>query len=445
MQIPLPSTIKGSSVAPKQSEYLVNLILSDGVLIPRPACRLVSSTNGAPRGTFVFNGTLYSVFGQKLYSGAELTEAGDVNGMLPIDVAIGFTTAVIVGGGTNYILTLAGDLSAIADPDLPPCKSVTRVDARFIYIPVDGSPAMYSDVSDGSSIGALSFFDAEALPDKNSVNDTIRNDLFIGGTDSFERFRNKGTEDAPFIRLDGSVTDVGYVSGKIHGRDTMLFLGKDRNNGYAFYALDQGIPAIISPTVINESLNNDYSVEDLAAVVSQRFNWKGLDCYSFSLRDKTLVMNGGNWVYFDGGIQSPEKIFTWDYYHAILFSGTWYIQGLDGLYKFTDDNEDESGLFSARIKTYGRDESNQPFSISSIEVEFNQGDTNKGSVGLSLSRNAKVWSKVFYRETGGIGDHNHRVLWSSVGGLGHVDGFIGIIISCTDNIEFPAEKIVVNI
>jgi hypothetical protein len=283
------------------------------------------------------------------------------------------------------------------------------------------------------------------LPDKNAVVDTIRNDLFIGGTDSFERFRNRGTEDAPFIRLDGSVTDVGYVSGKIHGRDTMLFLGKDRNNGYAFYALNQGIPTMISPTVINESLNNDYSIGDLAAVVSQRFNWKGLDCYCFSLRDKTLVMNNGNWIYFDSGIQSPEKISTWNYYYSILFEGIWYIQSTSGIYKFTDDNEDESGVFSSRIKTFGRDELNQSFSIASIEVEFNQGNTEKGSVGLSLSRNAKVWSKVFYRETGGIGDHNRRVLWSSVGGLGHVDGFIGIIISCVDNIEFPADNIMVNI
>jgi hypothetical protein len=126
MQIPLPSTIKGSSVAPKQSEYLVNLILSEGVLIPRPACKLVAAITGNPRGTFILNGILYSVFGQKLYSGTELTEVGDLNGTLPIDVAIGFTSAVIVGGSSNYILTLAGALSVIADPDLPPCKGVNQ-------------------------------------------------------------------------------------------------------------------------------------------------------------------------------------------------------------------------------------------------------------------------------------------------------------------------------
>src|SRR5690349_16038051 len=240
MMIPLPKTIRGCKVLPKQQEYLLNLINIGDKLVSRPAITQVTEKAGEPRGLFVFKGILYGIWGDKLYRDVALNEVGAVGGAGLARQAGGFNHAVIVTGtaGANYTL-LDSALTPIADPDLPACVDVTAIDGRFLFTPENGDPIIYSDVGDGGVIGPLSFFDAESLTDGNKLVENIKNDIFVGGEAPFERFRNNGPTTNPFLRVPNAMVSVGYVGGKVATKDSMIFLGKDKDAGYAFYLLDR--------------------------------------------------------------------------------------------------------------------------------------------------------------------------------------------------------------
>ena len=157
------------------------------------------------------------------------------------------------------------------------------------------------------------------------------------------------------------------------------------------------------------------------------------------------MYSGGGWSYFDSGIKIPYQLGTWDYKNATLFKGKWYIQKDDGLYVLSSANTDNGSLFSSRIRTFVRQQNNDYFSIRSIELDIAQGRTASGSAGLFLSRDGEVWSDGFYVKTGEIGDHERKLHWSAAGGIGQVQGFLGLIISCTDDIDFNADNLMVRI
>lgn len=440
IQIPLPRTITGSSKTPKLQQHLINLIYAQGALLSRPACIRVKGVNGTPRGQFKWDGVQYSVFGNKLYSGTDLTEVGEINGTGKISFAVGYNAVAIATGNSNY--TFNGTLTAISDPDLPACRDVTRVDGQFIWTPLDGDALLFSEVDDAGNIDSLSFFDAETLPDKNRITVNIRNTLVVCGEDSIEPFRNVGTVSNPFVRVGNAIISVGYVGGVIETRDSFLFLGKDKDGGYAIYAYSAGSAAPISTDPINEMLNNDYTLEQLQTVEGQRFNWGGVDCYVFSLPDKDLIFSGGetaNWNYLVSGTEDPHVIEPWGYRNAFHFNDTWYVQRSDGLYKLTDDDADTFGNFGRGIQTYIRAGDDRPLLLAYLEMSIYHPITT-GSVGVSVSKDGVLWSDIYYRNTGV--NFDNRLRWQPSGGFGLYEGYVGLFFYTTDNVRFSVDNIV---
>lgn len=415
-----------------------------GFLVSRPGVEQVKalSTPATPRGLFTYNGELWGVWGTKLYQGASMTEVGTIRGSAAVNTASGFNQCAIAASGGNYQISSSNVFNEITDSDLPTCRDVARIDGRFVWVPVDGSPLAYSDVGSAGSVGPLAFFDAETLPDVNVGVDNIKNDLFVFGADSIERFRNLGTEDAPFVRVNNSIVEVGLVGGKIKTKDSVMFLGQDRDNGYAFYLFNAGTAQVISPPTINEALNLDYDPEQLEACVAQRFNWRGADCYVFSLYNRAFLFQGGKWSYLDSGIDDAHKLYAWDVKHATLHDGVWYAQDRNGLVKLTTANADYGSEFARRVRTYGRAGDESVFSIGGMELVIAQGESyNSGDVGLSVSKNGKLWSPFFYRSVANIGGYDKRLRFQRAGGLGRYDGYIGITLYCTDDIEFAVDNI----
>lgn len=447
IQAPLPRGIKGSKVFPKQTEYLVNLIPAEWGLMSRPALTLVAEIIGQPRGLFVYSNTLYSVFGSSLYSGTTGPIAiGSIAGSADIRVARGATQAAIATGSTAYTLTTDGALAAITDPDLPACKDVTRIRGRFVWVPTDGESLIFSEVDQAGVLGPASRFDAESYPDLNVAVENVKNDLLALNEESVEPFRDVGPEDFPFVPVSNAVLSVGYVGGKILTKDSIIFLGKDKDNGYAFYLIADGLPQIISNATINESLNQDYSRDELASVRAQRFNWRGVDCYVFSFYDKTLIYANGNWNYLDQGIIAPTRFGTFDYYHAVLLGSTWYLQAADGIYKLTDAHADTKGDFARQFTTFARSKLKGRMTVSYVELENLQGTTSTpGSIGLSLSPDNRKWSSPLYRNLSEIGRYTDRLRWYSAGGLGMYEGMIALNVYTTDPIEFSAENMMIEI
>ena len=363
-----------------------------------------------------------------------------------VRVARGFTQVAIATGTTAYTLSTADALAPVTDTDLPACKDVTRIRGRFVWVPSDGSSLIFSEVNDAGNLGPASRFDAESYPDLNVAIENIKNDLYALNQESIEPFRDVGPEDFPFVPVSNAVMSVGYVAGKILTKDSLIFLGKDKDNGYAFFIISDGLPQIISSAPINEMLNQDYNREELEGVRAQRFNWRGVDCYVFSFYDRTLIYAGGNWNYLDQGINSAAVRSTFDYYHAVLLGSTWYLQAADGIYKLTTEKSDTKGDFARQFVTYARSPQKARFQSNYVELENLQGTTNlKGSIGLAVSRTPGVWSPQLYVDLAEIGRSNDTLRWSSMGGLGQYDGWMGLNVYTTDPIEFAAENLLVDI
>jgi len=441
--IPLPETIRWSQLVPKQTEYLLNLLKIGAVVVSRPATELVTAKLDEPRGLFEFGGVLYGIWGDKLYRDTALNLVGDIGGIGQTAYAGGFNHAAIVTGtaGANY--TVAGSvLTPIADPDVPACRDVEHIDGRFVYVPTDGSPALWSEVGDAANVDPLSFFDEETQPDGNTAVIAIGGDLRLMGAETIGRFRNVGPAENPFQWVRGGTIDVGFVGGKVRARESCLFVGKEKQAGYDIYAFADGKTQPITTPAIKEMLNRLYTPAQLAAVRAQRFNWRGADCYVFEFPDRTLLFQGGLWHYIDSGLTGVAKLGTFRYYNATLFNGTWYVQGTGGLYRLTDAHQDSAGKFSRQIVTFARSGEEAPFDLGELELALANG-VGEGTVGLAISRDGAQWGDPWYRDTGAVGARTQRLVWNPPGGLGSFDGYAGLALYATADVEFAADGLVV--
>lgn len=446
--LPLPRTIKASKVLPKQIEYLQNSFYGDGMILSRPGAELVASLpHTVPRGTFVWNGKLYAVIGSELrvFDGSALTLVGEMIGTEPIQAVRGFSMMAICAQSANYTLALDGTLTPIGDRDLPRCRDVERVDGYFLWVPSDGNPVIFSAVNDAGDIDPLDYFDAEASPDVNLGVINFRNDLFVLGAETIERFRNVGPTDAPFVRVAGGMIQAGYVGGKLKSNDTFVWLGKDQDAGYGFFAYSNGTAKRISTPAIDEILEQDYTPTELSKVTAQRITWRGYDLYVWTLPRHTLCFVSGSWSYFTSGVDALG-FSPWQYLFATQFDGNYYAIGDSGLVKLSIAHQDEGLPIDRRIVTFARSSTDQVFTPDFLRLAAANG-LNGGTqtIGLRLSRDGKLWSDRFYRELGALGAYQQQLEWRYPGGLGQFDGFMAMEISTGSDCEFAADGAVIGI
>ena len=487
MQVSPPRTIMGSQFTPKLQSYNINQISTQGALLQRPAAEflLTSSRNhvlgvptgsaydyvvsGDPRGTFEIlpnstasEQTIYGVWGDDVYRHTyvltsivyeKLTMPAVLGGTGRISSANGNGVVAFCGGGKCFYITDA-DIDTpveITDVDLPDCVSVSWVDGRFVWTPTDGSPLIYSDVNDVTSYDALSFFDAETLTDLNAWTVNLNNDLFVLGTDSIERFRNIGSAEAPFLRVNNSIISVGYVAGAVESKDSFLFLGKDKGGGYAFFMYSSGRADKISSSKVTEDLNLNYTIEELLAVHGQRFNWGGVDCYVWTMSDKDYLFNvETGWSYVAAGTTFGSGL--WGYGGAIKWRDVWYAQGARGFYELTIGDQDTVRFADDSLESVDptatpfirgfqlsvREPTESVFTPSKVDVGIEH-TTTDSTLNLSVSHDGSTWSTNFPQTTGTSTEN--KLVFNPMGGLGLYDGYLGVRVSSTDNVALSIENL----
>jgi len=263
-RVPFPSGFKGEEELPRTSRSLQNCFNNlKGQILSRPGISQLNTTSKVARGQFVWNGALYQVVSETLIkitnttTGA-FTTIGTIAGSDVIETAIGFNTAVIVvknASGAIYTLDKSDTIVLISgNANFVPCTSVAHINGRFVYIPFDGDPAFLSDVGAAGTVQVLSFFDAEELPDLNNSVFNFKNTLYIGGTDSFELFRDTGASPNPFARVAGARIINGFIGGLIEYNETFLFIGREKDQDFGIYAIGQGL----APKISNSRLQTRY-------------------------------------------------------------------------------------------------------------------------------------------------------------------------------------------
>jgi len=446
--IDLPTGFDGTLELPRTRRTLVNCWNALGKTISRPGIDELNNTGKVARGNFVWNDNLYQVISNDLIridsvvTGA-YTVVGTIAGFEPIDTAIGFNHAVIiVKGGLGYTFDKTETLTQITSPQFVASNSVDHINGRFVYIPSNGDPAFYSDVGAGGTIQTASFFDAEELPDRNEVTFNFRNTLYIGGTDSFELFLNPpgATDSLAFQRLQNGRIPNGYIGGILEYNDTFLFVGREKDQDFGIYRIDQGSAPKISNEAIDTILST-YTIDQLKECVSARFKWHGYDIATFTFVNHAFGYLGGYWFELKDGNGDP-----WEGGYITQFNGKYYTAYSDKIGVLSDIYNDYGVNFEQGIDMAFEAPNNIDFTLKNAILHMSQGYNDAvGSVSLRLSHDNVLYGPYFFRPTGAKGQYANQLKWDYPGGLGYYRGFVGVSFRSTENINFSATKVTLNV
>lgn len=442
--VPFPATLEGSEFLPKTRKTLKNCWNTGSNILPRPGITSLATPTGLARGSFEWNGALYEVFSNDLLKVEEdgtTVKIGSISGYGPIDYDVGFNSAVIIVrevGGYGYTLDATDTLTRITNSNYVACNAVTHINGRFVYIPLNGDPAFYSDVGNGSSIQPNSFFDAEELPDKNKTAINFKNVLFIGGTDSWELFKN--TPGPTFVRLNGRIQN-GFIGGLTEYAHTFAYIGRGKDQSAGIFTMGHGAANRISNEFIDTMLST-YTEEQLALAISGRFQWRGFDILTFTLPNHSFGYNGG-WFELDTRVDNENK--PWQTGFITEYKGKYYTAQASKIGRLDKINTDYGEKFERSLEFGFYNDSNDNFIVSSIEIGVSQGFKTSGTIGLQLSRDNILYGNVYFRSTGKVGQYANKLTWAYPGGLGLYEGFMGVRIMTTADIEFSIDKFTVNL
>lgn len=449
-RIPLPKGIVGDRDIPELNEQLINLFNpGDNTLLKTPGIGSFSTGDGACRGAIDFEQEHYQISGTsliKISSTGVKTTLGTIPGTADCALAISFIALmIVVKGGDAFSVDTSGVITQLTDPNYVPSIDVASINQRFVFVPADGSPLFFTEPNTPTVISATDFFDAELLPDKNTGIINLRNDLYVGGVNSFEVFRDTGPTDAPFQRVDGAAIETGYVAAKAIYKDTFVFLGRDRDGAFAFHAMASGDAPKISNPAIEEILNQDYTSEELVTCTSQRFTWKGVDMVAFRLPRNTFLFYGSGWSFIQTGIDSSETIQPWDV-KFMAFSYGKYITGSATTSRIgrIDDITTEFGeKIERQIDTFVKSDPNTNFVLDNLFLGGITGTSLvAGTIGLQISKDSLAHGPQVFRSLGEEGKHAQQVAW--YGGLGVFESFCGIRLRTTADVNFSVDGLVVN-
>lgn len=467
VNVPLPNGLERTENLPRTRRLLQNCFNNGtGQIISRPGITEINDTGTIARGQFVFNGFLYVVTGEVLIKITD-SDSGDfividtIEGTGIIASAISFKEVVIlVKGGQMYTLNEADEVDNILDDNAillanAPYVDVAYINGRFVYIPEDGEPALFSDTTGAVDVGAFNFFDAEELPDLNNAVFNFKNTLYITGTDSIQLFTDSGPVDSPFRSIKRSRITNGFIGALIEYNETFLFIGREKDQDFGIYAIAEGF----APKISNEAIDlilGTYSQAELAAAIGGRFKWRGHDIAYFTLARDSFGYFGNNWFVMETIIADDSV--PWGGGFINQFEGEYFTAFNTKIGKLEAINTEYGQRITRIIETAFEDANNEWFACQSIDLGISQGMNpvvfesmenptggTPGSVGLSITRNGVTYGPQFFRELGAIGEFEKHLNWNFPGGLGSYDGFMGIRIYTTQDVIFNVNHLVANL
>ena len=392
---------------------------------------------------FTHAGTTPAVGNTVTMSGFVVNTAYNATGIVTASTSTTFDVATIPFGTTEtgqFTLVLA-DISGNAN--FVPCVDVAHINGRFVYIPADGDPAFFSDVGAAGTVQVLSFFDAEELPDKNNSCFNLKNTLIIGGTDSFEQFRDTGASPNPFIRLSGSRVLNGYIGALLEYKDTFIFIGREKGEDQGIYAIVQGGAQKISNERIDLLLTK-YTTTELSNVVSGRFKWRGYDIATFSFPSDAIGFIDGNWFSLTTLIN--DVVQPWRGVFITQFQKEYFTAFSTQLGKLAKINKDYGDPIPRTIDAIIEQGDDDYFTVQSLQLGISQGfNALNKSVALQMSRDNVTYGPFVYKNLGSIGQYANKLRWNMAGGLGSYQGFAGIRFYTTEDIEFSTDHIIVTL
>lgn len=440
--IDFPLGLTGTDGLPQTRRALKNCFNVGGRILQRLGITQLGTNSRVARGAFEWNGALYVVASQdllKVATDGSYSIIGTIEGTAPIDSAPGFNEIAIVvrdSSGKGYGLDKSDTLTENASPQFVASNSVTHINGRHVYVPFNGDPVIFSDVGAARTIQTTSFIDAEELPDLNKVNINFRNTLGIGGTDSFEFFRDFGNPTVPFRRTNARI-DYGYIGGILEYLETFFFIGREKGQDLGIFAYDGNGATKISNEFIDTILST-YTEDELSDCISNRVKFNTHDVATFTLANHAFGYFNGQWFELDTQINGENA--NWQGGYIVEHKLDYYSFVSDKIGVFAKVNKDYGNPFE-RLIDFGIEQEGD-FAIGRIQYNLSQGyNENVGSVALQMSDDNVLYTQPFHVNTGAIGNYQTELSWDFPGGLGSYQDFAGIRLSTAEDIDFSARSV----
>lgn len=452
--IPLPKGYSGVDDQPKIRESIINLLPVDNGYVRTPGISSIIASAGAGcRGatTWEVDEKAYFVLGTTLYrleSGLTLTNLGTVSGLGQVYFSKGQIYLVILAkDGSAYSYDSTNGLQQITDPSYTASSSVDFINGRHWFIPTNGNPAIYSNLEDAAdnAVTIDGFIDAQQLPDKNKHCVNIKNKLVIFGASSGEWFSIGSDEALPLVPMTGTRMDTGYVGGGIKYKNTFVFIGRDEGQTYGFYIVaGHGETRLISNAAIMEDLTG-YTYSEVENAKVDRFTWFNRDCIAWTISDRTYCFYGEGWIFLDSDLNGSEDG-PWRARGVTFAYGKYYCgdRATNNIGSLTDTPSEYGSDIEYQFQTFFRTSRNDHFQVGEIELDCLTGQ-GSATVGISLSKDARVWSDYSYRSIGPTGNYDARVRWAPSGGCGAYESFMGIRARGTGQVKFSLEALRVGV
>lgn len=216
------------------------------------------------RGLWNYNGLLYAVSGNDLYSvtsnGTYAQLGTGIIGSGAVSMSDNGVQLVVVNGQGGYLLGANNVFGPITDPNFFPANTVLFFDGYFIFDKIGTNEFFFSQLYDGTTYNALDFATAEAKPGLLLGTSENLELLFLFCQNHIEMWYDSGAADTPFQRYAGGVIERGCAApGTIVNHDDALwFLGSDG----VFYRLQGNIPIRVSNHGVEHAIASYGDVSD---------------------------------------------------------------------------------------------------------------------------------------------------------------------------------------
>jgi len=451
IQLPFTNGFYQSRSRPLSSQRCVNWYpqeqtnqaLSQSSLFSTPGIKeVLSGLAGSGRGAHVWNGVLYVVCGQTLYSidrtilssgesEFSSTSIGTILGGDPVIIeSMKAQMCILVpsktaGAGNAYIYD--GSLTDIsAEPNfLAPAISVVSIDSYFVFAQYNTRFIFHSSLNDGTTFSALDAWEIQQFPRCNGLH-VYQNNLYAMGDSSTVPFYNAEELEFAFRPSPNSVIDSGLAGehAKCDFRGSFVYLGSGENAERSVWLFNGGQPEKLSDNTIDYIIQNE-TPESIESARIVRHSQNGAEFFALFIGQWCFVYDlvSGKWherrsripygtSYIDAPwranniVQAYNRVFVTD-------SANGYIGELD------DAIHEEYGV---RIFSYAI---TQPFlnqgsriRVPAIEIYCDVGNAANENFELAWSDDGGFnFIDALSREIGGSGEYGRRVVFDRLGAV----------------------------
>jgi len=393
------------------------------------------------RGSQVMDGVPYFINGQRLYSidrNDVSTDHGFIEGLGRVSIANNGRWLVIVVPGqksyafdntVNILYEITADYFRVSD-------TVSFKDGYFIFTSSDGTIFFISALNDPLNGSALDFGSAESRPDKIIGTHVNRNELFVAGADTIERFQNIGGFGFPFQRING-----GNIQKGVHAANSMVdfdnswvFLGGDVGELTSVWRVTGGVQKI-STSAIDNAIQK-FTKDEIADAFAMTYAFGGNFFASFTFTSSRIPSK--TFVY-DATTSALTGQLTWHERQSGVSDDKWRVNSIVSAYGellVGDARDGRIGSLQKEVYTeYGepifRQKTSKPFTAEQkvafagevkLTMESGTGLINglDPQIRMDFSDDgARTWSNDFWRSYGKIGEYHSYPCWRRLGRIPH--------------------------